>query len=274
MRRTVDEGPRSLAPVAWFFALAYALSWGWWWPIVATGGEVERGVGWPTQVPGLLGPMIAAFVVTAVCDGRPGVRALASAMVRWPRRWRWRLAALSPLAFLAVSLLVAAASGNLPSAADYGRMSGVPAGIGLMLAALVINGFGEETGWRGFAQPRLQERLGPLRATMVVAVLWAGWHSPLFLAMASYRDFSALILLGFLVGLGCGAVVLTAIYNGSGGSILAVALWHALYNLAVATEAGEGLIAPLVTFFVIFWAVSLVQRERAGVPSLDPRPGE
>jgi membrane protease YdiL (CAAX protease family) len=269
----VPPGKPGLAPVAWFAALAYAVSWAWWLPILATGGEVERGDGWPTQVPGLLGPMIAAFVVTAACDGRPGVRALAAEMVRWPRRWRWRLAALSPLAFLAVALLVAAALGRLPAAGDYGRMSGVPAGIGLVLVALTLNGFGEETGWRGFAQPRLQERLGPLRGTAVVAALWAGWHVPLFLVMASYRGFGVPLLFGFLIGLACGAVVLAAIYNGAGRSVLAVAVWHALYNLAVATEAGEGLVAPLVTFFVIFWAVSLVQRERAGIPSLGPRAG-
>jgi hypothetical protein len=147
--------------------------------------------------------MIAAFAVTAACEGRRGIRALASATVRWPARWRWRLAALSPLAFLAVALLVAAAFGALPSAGDYARMSGVPAGIGLV--------------WRGFAQ-RLQERVGPPRATAAVAVGWAGWHAPLFAVMASYRDFGIPLALGFLVGLGAGAVVLTSIFNGSRGA--------------------------------------------------------
>jgi membrane protease YdiL (CAAX protease family) len=137
--------------------------------------------------------------------------------VRWPARWRWRLAALSPLAFLAVALLVAAAFGALPSAGDYARMSGVPAGIGLVLVALAINGLGEETGWRGFAQ-RLQERVGPPRATAAVAVGWAGWHAPLFAVMASYRDFGIPLALGFLVGLGAGAVVLTSIFNASRGA--------------------------------------------------------
>jgi hypothetical protein len=74
--------------------------------------------------------------------------------------------------------------------------------------------------------------------------------------------------IGFLVGLTAGALVLTAIYNRTGGSVLAVAVWHALYNLCAATKAGEGTIGAVATGCVIFWAVQLVQRERAGIPAL------
>jgi hypothetical protein len=61
---------------------------------------------------------------------------------------------------------------------------------------------------------------------------------------------------------------MTAIYNGTGGSVLAVAVWHALYNLCAAPAAGEGTIAAVVTGCVVSWAISLVQRERAGMPAL------
>jgi hypothetical protein len=68
------------------------------------------------------------------------------------------------------------------------------------------------------------------------------------------------------VGLTAGVFVLTAIYNGGGGRVLAVAVWHALYNLCAATAAGDGAISAVVTGCVIFWTVSLIQRERAGIP--------
>ena len=74
-------------------------------------------------------------------------------------------------------------------------------------------------GRRGYALPRLQSRLGPMRATLGLAALWAGWHAPLFFILASYGDFNPLILPG--------AFVLTSLYNNTGGSILAVAVWHA-----------------------------------------------
>jgi hypothetical protein len=66
--------------------------------------------------------------------------------------------------------------------------------------------------------------------------------------------------------------VLTSLYNHTGGSILVVALWHATYNLASGTTAADGTVAAVATAAVIFWAVSLIQRERAGRPALGRPP--
>jgi membrane protease YdiL (CAAX protease family) len=41
--------------------------------------------------------------------------------------------------------------------------------------------WGEETGWRGFALPRLLTRLPPLTAAIVLGVIRAIWHAPAFL---------------------------------------------------------------------------------------------
>jgi hypothetical protein len=53
-------------PLASFVVLAYAVSWGWTFPLVAAGDVIEKGVGWPTNFPALVGPALAAFVVTAL----------------------------------------------------------------------------------------------------------------------------------------------------------------------------------------------------------------
>jgi membrane protease YdiL (CAAX protease family) len=50
-----------------------------------------------------------------------------------------------------------------------------------------------------------------------------------------------------------GAVVLTWLYNSTGGSILAAALWHGTFNAA--TASGEGPMAALVSALVILTAV-------------------
>jgi hypothetical protein len=100
----------------------------------------------------------------------------------------------------------------------------------------------------------------------VLAALCAGWHAPLFFILASYAARSSFP--GFFIGLTAGALVLSSLYNGTGASILAVAVWHASYNLSAATAA-DGIIAAITTTCVIFGAVSLVQRERAGQPALD-----
>jgi hypothetical protein len=53
----------------------------------------------------------------------------------------------------------------------------------------------------------------------------------------------------------------------TGGSVLAVAIWHATYNAGAGTDGGDGLVAPLMTAFVIFWAATVVQRHRSGLPA-------
>jgi uncharacterized protein len=189
-----------LGPVLWFFALAYALSWAWWVPVALSQPAVQGGDGWPTQVPGLLGPMFAAFVVLALTEGRRGARELLTAMVRWPRRLRWQLAVVSPLIFLVPALPVAALLGDFRSLEEFGRLSGAASGVFCVGLVLLIKWLRRGDRWRGYALPRLEARLGALSATLYLALGWAGWHLPLFFVLASYADFGPLAAIGFLVG--------------------------------------------------------------------------
>jgi hypothetical protein len=72
-----------------------------------------------------------------------------------------------------------------------------------------------------------------------------------------YRDFTPATLVGFVIGLASGAIVLGWLYNRT-GSVLAVAVWHATYNLGSATVAAHGLLAAVTTTAVILAAVGLV----------------
>src|SRR5947209_18519171 len=113
------------SPLASFVVLAYAGSWAWMFPFVAAGDVVNKGVGWPTHFPALLGPALAALVVTALVWGSTGVRDLLTRMARWRMPMRWWAATLSPAAFLGVALAVASAAGTLPRESDFGRYSGL-----------------------------------------------------------------------------------------------------------------------------------------------------
>ena len=243
-----------------FFALAYALSWSWAVPLAAAHLVVRRGVGWPTHLPALLGPAIAAVVVTAWTMGRPGVRDLLARLVRWRVPTRWWLVAVSPVAFLGLALAVmAAARQTLPDVTDFGRFSGIPE-IGLVGVLLLIfaGALGEETGWRGYALPQLQRRFSPLASSLILAVLWFGWHLPQFFVIATYRDFSPVQYVGMFLGLACGAVVLTWLYNRSGGSILLVIVWHGLYNFVAATQAATGMLAAVVSTLIMIQGIVLI----------------
>jgi uncharacterized protein len=273
-RRAAGAAPETGALLA-FFALAYALSWAWVVPLALTHQVVRRGDGWPTHAPALLGPLVAAFAVTAWTAGRPGVRELLARMGRWRVAPRWWLVALSPIAFLAVTLAGLLVAGqDLPAVADFGRFSGTPAVgvVGALLIITFVGSLGEETGWRGFALPRLQRRLGALSATLVLAPLWWLWHLPQFFVIATYRDFQPFEYVSMFLGLTCGAFVLTWLYNRSGGSVLLVVVWHGLYNFVAATQAAVGTIAAVVSTLVMVQALVLLAFElrarRHGRPSL------
>ncbi|MFG2006810.1 type II CAAX prenyl endopeptidase Rce1 family protein [Spirillospora sp. NPDC048911] len=115
---------------------------------------------------------------------------------------------LSPLALAVAAYAVrGTVTGDWPAAVELGRVNGFPALSGAVgVAVLVlITGLGEETGWRGFLQSRVQERMAPMPATIVVAGVWALWHLPLFWVVESFRGFSPATLVGFLIGMMSGA---------------------------------------------------------------------
>ena len=271
----VGGGPRlDVRALTAFFLLAYALSWAWVIPIAVAHEVVRRGVSWPTHGPALLGPAIAALAVTAWMMGRPGVRDLLARMIRWRVAGRWWLVAVSPAVFLGLGLIMMTVAGKpLPNVADFGRFSGFPAiGLAGVLLLILIGALGEETGWRGYALPQLQRRFSPLTSSLIIAVVWFGWHLPQFFVIATYRDSAPAQYVGMFLGLACGSVVLTWLYNRSGGSILLVAIWHGLYNFVSGTQAATGILAAVVSTLIMIQGLALIGLEvrarRHGLPSV------
>ncbi|MBN1434614.1 CPBP family intramembrane metalloprotease [Candidatus Fermentibacterales bacterium] len=93
---------------------------------------------------------------------------------------------------------------------------------------LFAGGINEESGWRGFALPRLQSRYCPLCAGLVVWLFWALWHLPMDLASGDPRGE---ILLNRLYYNVVWSILFMWVFNRTRGSILAPALFHASMNV-------------------------------------------
>lgn len=252
-------------PETAYVVLAYTLSWAWWVPLALGGTTTRAGQGWPTHLPGLLGPAVAALLVTAATSGRAGLADLGRRVVRARVGLRWYAVVAAPLLLGAIAVVAQPLTGqDLPTGGDLSTYSGaaVMPWLVLVVVVLVVNGFGEEIGWRGFLVERLAPRLGFRRTALVVAAVWAPWHLPLFWVSESFADFGPAGTVGWLVSITAGSVVLTWVYLGSGRSIWVVALWHTAFNLVTATEAGGGLAAPVVSAAVIVAAVVLARHSR------------
>ena len=95
---------------------------------------------------------------------------------------------------------------------------------GFFVSLFLRGALGEELGLRGFALPRLQTHMSPFRASLIIGVLWGAWHLPVFIG----RD--ALSIMAFsLLSIGL-SMMFTWLFNGSGGSLIPVLLFHAAQN--------------------------------------------
>src|SRR5918996_5688697 len=84
-------------------------------------------------------------------------------------------------------------------------------------------------GWGDHPPPRLQSGRSALSASLIVGVFWAFYHLPLFFTGQAFRSPS--ILVPFVISGIALSVILTWVYNGTGGSLLMVVLLHATANL-------------------------------------------
>ena len=258
--RTSSRGGRSdVGQVVAYVVLAYLLSWAVWIPLAAKHVTVSTGQGWPTHLVGLMGPAVAAVLVTAVTEGRPGLAGLWARITRWRVRWLW-YAVIAGTAALALLPVVAGAESGIDG---VGRYSGAPeVGVWVVPYVLLVNGFGEEIGWRGFLAEHLLQRQSRAVSALVVWPIWAAWHLPLFWIVGNFRDFGVGGTIGWVVGIGFGSVFLTWLYASAERSILVVALWHTAYNFATATEAGAGVAAAVTSTLVIIASVVILRRPR------------
>jgi uncharacterized protein len=243
--------------LALFFLLSYGVSWTLWAPLWLPALGVTGLPVLPYQhALGALGPIAAAFVMAAVESGRSGVRDLLRRMGLWRGRVSWVLVALlAPFALLAVATVIARVLGAPASLDGVGVSREFPtlSPLGFLLYNLVSFGYGEETGWRGYALPRLQSRYSSLRATLLLTSGWAVWHLPLFLYRPGYVSMGVVGAAGWLVSLTTGAILLTWLYDASRGSILVVALFHATIDVAFTSDAASPIVVNVTGALVTLW---------------------
>ncbi len=263
-------------PVTAYYILAVTLTWGYWITLIAQGKHSGPGSS-TSHLPGLLGPLISAFMITAIIDGGPGVADLLRRMVRWRWPTPWvLLVTLSPFAIAALTFAILVLLGTpLPPLQEFQLYPGLPASLpfwAVLVLVLIVNGYGEEVGWRGFMMERLVLRYDRFRAALIIAGLWIVWHIPVFWINVTMTALVGPMLLGWALGVACGAFVLAHVYLMSNRSILAVALWHALYNMVVAPPAGAGIPAAVVSTVVMVWGVVIAwkwwreSRRKQGAP--------
>ena len=213
---------------------------------------------------GALSSSLAAIVLVVVEGRRGGLRELLSRFLIWRVGVQWWAIAL----FFAVLLSVAALYlfnllGGPP--VDWSGLPPLYTVIPMFILYTIAAGIGEEFGWRGFVLPRLQTRHNALVSSLIIGVMWAIWHIPMFFIQGTFQyDLQSQggllpAVLAFSLFVIVSSIWFTWIFNNTRGSVLLAAVMHGASNTwGGYFDVYRGFFGGILTFVVVSLLVTIV----------------
>lgn len=231
-------------PQAIFWAISWSTAFFGFAMYFRTGNEM-----WQLLI---LGSFVGAAVVTAIADGRSGLRTYLGRIVRWRVNVKWyAVAILLPLALRLTAFgltIVSGAEVTTNPQWNWGEL------LFEVILVFFIIALGEEPAFRGFALVRLMKGRSALAASFILGVLHAIWHAPLYLS-GEEPAINILIVMA-------GAILNTWLFIGTGGSVLLNMIMHTSVNLWVnifnPLFAGEGATQQVIWLVVAYVAAALI----------------
>jgi len=213
-------------PLITFFVLTYVISWIFLSPLVVLHDGIAGTRGLVLNLLAANVPSLLAIVLTAIVLGRGALHKLLGRLLIWRVNPLWYLVVIGPAVLAGGVVALNTLLGGPPLSVDVSLLFAV-----IMLAFSIFPGsaLGEEIGWRGYALPRLQAGRSALSASLILGVIWGFYHLPLFFTGQAARPLS--LFPPFLISVIALSVILTWVYNSTGGSLLLVVLIHATFNL-------------------------------------------
>lgn len=235
----VDGSSRRLPGFAGYAATVFVAAWLLWYSADLIGRQLGAGLGVRSilYLPGTFAPAMIALLF-AFRRGEPAGRSLLSTVTHWNVRIGWYAFAL---VFMA-GVKLAAAVAHRVLVGSWPEFGPVPLVV-LFGAALLSAPFqvGEELGWRGYALPLLMERFGVAAAGLVLGLVWALWHLPLFFLPGA--DMVGQPLPVFVVSVMALSVVMAVVWQGTRGSLPVLMVMHAAVNNTTGVVPAAGQVA-------------------------------
>ena len=284
--RTVGNTGIQMSSPWVFFALTFAITWGFWLPAIALDLAFDNVLGLVLLLLGLLGPGLAGVVLMKLLYTESAQKDFWDRVTNVRRiggRWYLAVFLYAPLTFA-----IAAGIDILLGGTGYfvgGWVSQLTSNPAAFLPTLLFSTLPpvlEELGWRGYALDQLQRTRKALAAGLILGVIWAVWHLPLFLIEGTNQHDAVGFLTTrfwlFMIGVVALSVAFTWIHNGTGGSILASIMLHSWTNFTLQTF--EGTLRTDIIFYigtlwgfvvivtVIYGAKTLASGEKIPHPTL------
>ena len=206
-----------------FFAITFAMTWTL-WLAAALIWRIAPGRAF-LFLPGTIAPAVVALFLTVNSEGQLRARALLGRAIAWRVPLRWYVFAIG---YIAVIKIAAAAIQRAHTGA-WPAFGSVPVAL-LLLATLVSTPVqaGEELGWRGYALPRMATMIGLRWSSIILGIVWAVWHLPLFFIPGV--DVAGQSFPIYAIDVTALSVAFTYLYANTGGGLLLPMLLHAAVN--------------------------------------------
>ena len=210
-----------------FFLLVFALSVPFALLGAVSGTQLAPGI--PVSALGFVCPALAASILVYRENGKAGVKALLRRSVDFHRTTAKRWYAPVVLVMPGVTLLAYAVLRLTHSPVKLPHVGVVSTPV--MFAAFFGAALGEELGWSGYAIDALQADMNALEASVVLGLVWAAWH---IVAMVQAGQSPGWMAWG-CVDMVATRIIMVRLYDATGKSVFAMALYHAMANVSAKT---------------------------------------
>jgi uncharacterized protein len=242
-----------------YFGLAYLISWIIWLPLYGHIFGLTNLPALPFQhAIGALGPLIAALITTFIFLKKDGIKKLLATFLQIKPLIYLAVALFSPFLLVFIALLISYFINKTPinflallTSKEFPQFNFIT----LFIYNLLFFGFGEEVGWRGFALPRLQNKMNALLASIVLTLFWALWHLPMFFYKEGFTTMSSIGIFGWIFSLITGSILLTWLYNSSKRSILMCAVFHTTIDITFTADYADKNIVNYMGFLITAWGI-------------------
>lgn len=225
-------------PVISFCLLTFALTWG----LKLLYAHFRIKYGMPFFNFGLVasfGPSISALIIIFAAEGTEGIVSTLRKLINWRIKTKWILisAFFEPAMFMVIVLIYWLAQFPFPESGTGFNVLTVVLYAEMFVFGLLRWGLAEEIGWRGLMLPKLQMKIPPLQASLVLAVIICLWHlnpnhlSDAFLIKEGeyLYGFFPEILERLIITIPI-TMVITYIFNRTRGSLLPMIIYHSASN--------------------------------------------
>jgi uncharacterized protein len=224
----------------YFFIITFAFSWLIWGIGVIlssfTDINLPLWIVFPIVIIGAFGPLVGSVWLTYKSGGKEAVISFLKKglKVKEVPGLIWLAMFLIPITAMLVAILFVRLKYGVGGVSFTGMLI-LPFYVVIMYLGGPLQ---EEYGWRGYALDRMQKKWNALVSSIILGIIWASWHIPLFFFEGAPQENMNMGL--FYISVVSISIMMTWLHNNSNSNIFVALTYHSIGNSIKIIVDGEG----------------------------------